>query len=190
MTSPRIYKAQAVILARKNAGEADKILRIVTNEYGKLTVIAKGIRRVSSRRSPHLEVFTHVRLIMHRGKTMDSITEVETVETFARLRSDLSRIGIGYYFCEIVDTLLAPHQEQRDVFALLLHALRELETNQSMNLPLFAGKITMELLRILGFVAQGKEPLASHVVSYIETIAEKRLKTPKFYRQLTHTAAI
>lgn len=190
MTSSRVYKTQGVILARKNVGEADKILTVFTNEYGKLRVIAKGIRRVSSRRSPHLEVFSHVRLIIHHSKTMDSITEAETIESFPHIRRDLSRIGIGYYLCEIVDTLLALHQEHRDVFALLIHALRQLDTNPSSNLPVFAGRISMELLRTLGFVAQGKEPLTANIVSYIEGIAEKRLKTPKFYRQLTHAAAI
>ncbi len=190
MTSLRVYKTQGVILARKNVGEADRILSIFTNEYGKLRVIAKGIRKVSSRRSPHLEVFTHVRLIVHHGKALDSITEAETIESFPQIRRDLSRVGIGYYLCEIVDTLLASRQEHRDVFALLLHALRELDTNRSLNLPVFAGRITMELLRTLGFVAQGREPAVADVVSIIEGIAEKRLKTPKLYRQLTRASTI
>ena len=190
MTSPRAYKTQCIILARKNVGETDRILSIFTNEYGKLRVIAKGIRRINSRRAPHLEIFSHVRLVIRQGKVIDGITEAETVESFPGIRSDLSHVSIGYYLCETVDTLLAQRQEHSDVFALLLHALRELDSNLVPNLPIFAGRITMELLRTLGFVAQGKEPIAANVISYIEGIAEKRLKTPKFYRQLTRTVAI
>src|SRR3990167_3836469 len=89
MTSVRIYKAQGIILARKNVGEADRVLTVFTNEYGKVRVIAKGIRRINSRRSPHLEVFNHVGLMIRHGKAMDSVTEAETIESFPAIRCDL-----------------------------------------------------------------------------------------------------
>ena len=190
MTSVRIYKAQGIILARKNVGEADRVLTVFTNEYGKVRVIAKGIRRINSRRSPHLEVFNHVGLMIRHGKAMDSVTEAEMIESFPTIRHDLGRVGVGYYLCEIVEVLVAERQEHRDVFALLLHALRELDTNASLHLPLLAGRISKELLRTLGFTGPKKEPVAADVVSYIEGIAEKRLRTPKFYRQLTRVSGI
>lgn len=187
MDSSRIYKTEAIILKRKNIGEADRILTIFTKEYGKLKVLAKGIRRITSRRSPHLEVFTYVRLVCHHGKTMDMISEAETIEPYVYVRHDLARVGIGYYFCELIDTLLADNQEHQDVFILLKESLQELNNDSKKNLSVFAGRVSFKLLDMLGFLAKGKEPLAKELVAYIERIAEKRLKTPKFYRLLTRS---
>ena len=54
----RTYKVNAIVLARRNIGEADKLITLFTKEYGKKKVLAKGIRRVSSRRAPYLEQFS------------------------------------------------------------------------------------------------------------------------------------
>ena len=190
MPAPHFYKVEGCILKRKNIGEGDRIVTVFTKEYGKMRFMAKGIRRVTSRRAPYLELFNHVRLLIHRGKIMDMIAEAEMVEPFHMIRNDLTHVGIAYYFCELVDVLLPEHQEHGDVFALLVNSFRDIPSYVSEQLPIFAGRVSFALLGALGFLAKGKEPLGTELIAYIERIAEKRLKTPKFYRLLTRTAAI
>ncbi len=121
---------------------------------------------------------------------MDMIAEAEMVEPFHMIRNDLTHVGIAYYFCELVDVLLPEHQEHGDVFALLVNSFRDIPSYVSEQLPIFASRVSFALLGALGFLAKGKEPLGTELIAYIERIAEKRLKTPKFYRLLTRTAAI
>ncbi|MFH1896595.1 MAG: recombination protein O N-terminal domain-containing protein, partial [bacterium] len=52
------FKLEAIILSRREFGEADAYLTVFSKEEGKLSLLAKGIRRVSSRRAPHLETFS------------------------------------------------------------------------------------------------------------------------------------
>lgn len=190
MPAPHFYRAEGIILKRKNVGEGDSIITVFTKEHGKMRLMAKGIRRVTSRRAPYLDLFHHVRLLVRRGKIMDMITEVEMVEPFAFIRSDLTRVGIAYYFCELIDVLLPEHQEHADVFVLLTRSFGDISSYSPQQLPVFAGRVSFSLLTVLGFLVKGKEPVATELIAYIERIAEKRLKTPKFYRLLTRTAAI
>lgn len=180
MATPRIYKIDGIILKRRNTGETDRIITIFTKEYGKLRLLAKGVRRVSSRRAPHLEIFSHVIMMIHKGKTMDIITEAESLDHFEELRSDLSRVSAGYYLCELVNSLTPEKQEHRNVFALLLRALRALEENKRTTvIAAFPGI----LVEMLGFVSKIKRHEVSN--DFIERIIEKRLKTPKFLTQMS-----
>lgn len=179
MSSPRIYKAEGIILKRRNSGETDRILTVFSKQYGKLRLLAKGVRRISSRRGPHLEVFSHVIMMVHKGKVIDIVTEAQSLDRFEKLRSDLSRVSAAYYLCELVNSLTPEKQEHRDVFALLLRALRALEENKrTMVIAAFPGI----LVEMLGFVSKAKRSEVSN--DFIEHIIEKRLKTPKFLAQL------
>jgi len=70
MTAPRVYKTEAIVLKRVNVGEADKILTLYTPNPGKLSAIAKGVRRPKSKLGGHLELLTHSSLML-RIMTLD-----------------------------------------------------------------------------------------------------------------------
>ena len=179
MSFSRIYKAEGIVLKRRNVGETDRIITVFTKEYGKLRLIAKGIRRITSRRGPHLEVFSFVRLMIAKGKTMDSISDANAIERFEAIRKDLSRVSAGYYLCELVNALVPEKQEHSDVFSLLLRALRALEENKrAVVVAAFPGV----LLEYLGYVTKAKRQEVTD--ERIEEIIERRLKTPRFLTQL------
>ena len=71
----RTYRTQAVILRRRDVGDADRVLTVFTPDRGKLELIGKGIRKTTSRKAGHLETFTHVALVVVQARTWDLITE-------------------------------------------------------------------------------------------------------------------
>lgn len=184
MTAPRVYKAEGIILKRKNVGEADRIITVFTKEYGKIRLIAKGIRKVASRRAPHLEVFTRVRVVVHSGKSLESVSEVEPVDVYEHVRSDLSRVSMAYYLCELVDSLLPEKQEHPDVFILLTQALHALGKNTVASIYGVSKTFTLELLWTLGFLPRNKMLTGGDLQKFIETITEKRMKSTHFARLL------
>lgn len=184
MSSSKLYKVEAIILKRKNIGEADRILTIFTKEYGKLKVLAKGIRRITSRRGPHVEVFSHLTMILYRGKTWDIVSEAQTLEVYSVLRKKLDRVSTAYYMCELVDGLLPEKQEHRDIFYLLLEELKQLNELANNKIGEHSHEFSLELLRTLGFLRLEKHLEPGSVQRYIENILEKRLKTPKIMAQL------
>lgn len=175
----RSFKTEGIILKRTNFGEADKILTVFTKKHGKIKLIAKGVRRITSRRSPNIELFNLVTLFVHKGKTFDILTEAATQETFQQIRKNLELVGLAYYVCELVDGLCAEHQPHPKVYELLVATLNELDHG-------LIQKFESTLLSELGFlparnathsVAGG--PAVVDTTSYIEQILERRIKTKK-----------
>lgn len=180
MRSQRSYAAEGIVLKRKSAGEADRILTIFTKQYGKIRVIAKGIRKVGSRRSSYLEVFRHIRFMLVKSGSMDILTEVESVGAAPETHVNLSSIGGAYYVCELVDALLPEKMEHDEVYALLLRALAAVHTSKQ---PIVLAEFPRLLLTILGYYPKGEAPTVS-IDTIIENLIEKKLKTPKFLLQI------
>lgn len=189
MTTSRVYKAEGIILKRKNYGEADRILTVFTREYGKVRAIAKGIRKVSSRRAPHLEIFMRVGMVLHMGKSLESVSEVIPIEVYEDIRTDLVRVSIAYYLCELVDNLLPERQEHRDVFVLLTNALENVRTIPVHNVYKVSKTFTLELLWALGFLPHNKVLTGVKLQDFIETITERRIKSTHFAKLLMTQSA-
>lgn len=181
----RIYTTHAIVLKRRNVGEADRIVTVFSKEYGRMKVVAKGIRRVHSRRAAHLEVFSHVSLTLHRGKTWDSVTETAAIHAFVHLRGLLPRVSAAYYLCELVDSLLPERQEHRDVYTLLVDAFTQLNDVRESDPVALSEQFALELLRSLGYLAPDRVLPSGQIKPYIERVIERRLRTPKILTQLT-----
>lgn len=117
-----VYKAEGIVLRRRNLGEADRALTLLTREWGKLSARAKAVRRTSSRLSGRLEPFTHGRFLLARGRVLDVVAQVEVVENFTALRQDLDRMAYASLVAELADRLLAEREPHPEVFELVVRA--------------------------------------------------------------------
>lgn len=124
----RIYRTQAVVLSRRDYGEADRILTIFTPDLGKQEWIAKGIRKTTSRKAGHLELFTHATLLVAKARTWDIVTEAATLESFPHLRTNLDAIGYTSCICELISHFTEKDDDNLPLWDLLLLTLRALNT--------------------------------------------------------------
>src|SRR3972149_6061937 len=100
----RLYRTEAIVLRRADLGEADRLLTLLTPERGKLRVIAKGVRKIASRKSGHVELFNRVSLLMARGRgELDIVSQAETIEASRPLRDDLLRSTYAHYAAELIE---------------------------------------------------------------------------------------
>ena len=136
MNTPRVYKAEAVVLRQRKLGEADKILTLFSADQGKFDAVAKGVRRPTSRKSGHLELLTHASLLVAHGQNLDIITQAQALTTFLPLRDDLRRLSCGLYVAELIDRLTVERQEAYPLFRLLVEALGLLASEPSPDLVL------------------------------------------------------
>lgn len=181
----RTYKSEGIVLKRINFGEADKIVTVFSKHYGKITLIAKGIRRMTSRKRGNLEVFNQVGFFAARGRGMDIVTETELKESFSSLRKSLHKVAIAYQLCEMVDKLTAEGSEQEEVYELLSEYLIKLNTVKQDNISFFLGSFGLNLLKILGFWPKDKPvPKNFRTSLFIEEIIEKELKSKKFFAKI------
>lgn len=178
----RSYKVEAIIIARRNFGEADRMLTLITKNHGKLRAIAKGIRRPTSRKRGNLELFSQVVMFLAKGKNLDIVTEVEIKKSFNSWRRDLLRVGIAYHLCEVVNKLTRESQEARRVYGLLADALSGLGNTQAWQLHQLTADFKENVLKSLGFLGVGKSN--RDLDSYIEELTQSKLKTRRFLKSL------
>ena len=88
---PRNYSTEAIVLRTRDNKDADKIITLFTRDFGKQTVIAKGIKKLSSRKRGNLEVFNEVKTSVVNTKGMGIITEVQLLNSFENVRSSLQK---------------------------------------------------------------------------------------------------
>jgi len=126
----RLYKTEAVVLKQASIGEADRLLTLYTPHHGKLRAVARGVRRTKSKLSGHVEPLVHCRLLLVRGRTMDVVSQAETVSSFTRLRSNLEATARAVYSCELVDAFAPDAAANPGIFALLLSTLGRLDDGE------------------------------------------------------------
>ncbi|GAA4859772.1 DNA repair protein RecO [Saccharopolyspora rosea] len=123
-----LYRDTAVVLRVQKLGEADRIITLLTRRYGKVRAVAKGVRRTTSRFGARVEPFSHVDAQLYTGRTLDVITQVQTVDAFAaHIVDDYQRYTAACAVLETVDRIAAEEGEPvLRLYLLAVGALRAL----------------------------------------------------------------
>lgn len=145
-----LYKEQGIVLGSIKLAEADKIVTILTQGEGKIRAVAKGIRRTHSRFGARLEPFTHVNLMLYRGRSLDTVTQAEILSTFRALRENFALFSAGEAMLEAADKVAEEHERNVRLFLLLLQGLRALQTRPS-DPAAVAEAFLLRLLALSGF---------------------------------------
>ena len=146
----RSYRVDSIVLKHAEMGEADRAVTIFSRQRGKLRVIAKGVRKIRSRRAGHLEPFTRVTLQLASSKNMPIVTQAETQDPHMGLREDLKHIGEASYVVELLDRFTYEEGENIPIFNLLADTLTRLE-NQEVDNQLVLRYYEIRLLDYVGF---------------------------------------
>ena len=146
----RGFKTEGIVLKRRDFGEADRILTVFTLHKGKLPVLAKGVRRITSRRAGNVELLNRVIIYLYQGKGMPMLTEAESLETFPVIKEDLTLSTYAFHIIELVDKLTAENQDNRILYRYLVGVLRKLEKNPR---QIFIRAFEAKILSDLGFAS-------------------------------------
>jgi DNA repair protein RecO (recombination protein O) len=126
MTVDRLYRTDAIILRRRNSGEADRLLTVFTPRYGKLQLMAKGARKITSRKAGHIELFMLTDMQVARSRSWDIISQAVTVESYRAIREDLDKTSQAYYLAELIDRFTEENDPNQPLFELLALTLARL----------------------------------------------------------------
>ncbi len=176
----RSYAVHAIVFSRKKLGEADLLLTIFSKEKGKLAVIAKGVRKVTSRKRGTLDTFSLVKLQLAKTKSLDIVTESELIDSFHSWKKNLKKVALAYYLVEIVDKLTREGEPHYEVFDYLCFALESLGEIQKLRTE--KEEFSKNVLVSLGFWRKNSPIVNSQEL--LESIIEKRLFTPRVGKRL------
>ncbi|MFN2463066.1 MAG: DNA repair protein RecO [Candidatus Dormibacteria bacterium] len=121
-----IYTAEAVVLRKVDYGEADRILTLLTRERGKIPAIAKSVRKAKSRMAGQLDVFSHGRMLLAEGKSMDVVTQFQRITENSALGAELRRAAVASVVVEVADKVLEDRHAAPEMFGLVVDALAHL----------------------------------------------------------------
>ena len=119
----KIVVTEAIILRSRNYKEADQLITIYTQKLGKVTAIAKGVRKTNSKLRGGLQIFSHSNLSLYLGRSLATVTQSENINSFMPLRSDFDRMNYAAYIMELIDAILPETESDEDLFVLILKSM-------------------------------------------------------------------
>lgn len=125
--APRLYRDQGIVLRSIRLGEADRIVTVFTQNNGRVRAVAKGIRKMKSRFGARLDAFTHVDLLVYRGRDLDIINQAEIVGRFPRLRAHYPSFTAAAAMADAVERTTPEQERNVRLFVQLRNGLRALE---------------------------------------------------------------
>ena len=145
-----LYKEQGIVLRTMNLGEADRIVTILTQGTGKIRAVAKGVRKTRSKFGARLDPFTHVDLLLYKGRELDIVTQADIITSFRELRGDYNRFTAGEMILEAADRVIEDREPNTRVFMLLLTSIRRLIEPES-DAGTIADSFLLRLTSLAGF---------------------------------------
>lgn len=143
-----LYRDAGIVLRTHKLGEADRIVTLLARDHGKVRAVAKGIRKTKSRFGGRLEPPAHVELLLYKGRELDVITQVDTVDTFAAAREDFDRLTRAVSMLEAVDQVAPEREPNPALYRMLRGALGALTTQDT---PLVVPAFFLKLLALEGY---------------------------------------
>jgi hypothetical protein len=151
------FNMLAIVLGRKNLREYDQMVSLYAREHGKLDVLAKGIKKITSKNSANLEILSLVEAEVAEGKEIYYLTKVQSVKFFKNIYADLDKIVLAGYVVKMADINILPRESDKKIFNLLTSFLEFLESAHKINSLNLAIGFIFKLWHCLGFSAQGEE---------------------------------
>jgi len=173
------YKVRGVVLKRIVYKDYDRILTLFTRERGKITVIAKGARKATSKRLGHLELFNQIDAVIYPGFSLDVLGETSLMSYFSvdsnSDENQLSRIMAAYHLSELIDVFVPDEEPHESLFDWLLDSFHHLHQPHINSLDLTRA-FKYRLLQTLGYWPHEERPPAD-IDQFLETVLEKPLRT-------------
>lgn len=119
----KLYKTDAIIVRTRDYREADRLVTLFTRERGKVQAIAKGARKLKSRKRGVIQLLTYGGFMLHEGRNLDTIAQCEIINSFQELRGDLDRLAYATYMAELADGFVMDNEPNDELFLLLVTSL-------------------------------------------------------------------
>ena len=177
------YSFAGIVIKRSNFGEAHKLVTLFTRDQGKITLIAKGLRQLTSKRAGSLELFNYIKGSAVRGRgELDTLTEVQLINSYPNWRKHLGRVTLAYQLCEVVDKLTPDHQPHPEIFEILKNSLLNIGSLK-IDWKLKIENWLIEIASELGYWPRD-QVFKGNVYDFLERITSRPLHSPKLLNKL------
>ena len=167
------YRTQGIILKKIDRGEADQLFTIYTKDFGKLEILGKAIRKISSKLRSGADIFYLSEIEFIQGKAYKTLTDAILIDSFPNLRKNLERLSVAYKVSETLDSLVKGQEPDEKIWQLLIETFQWLN---SLNL-----KSTICNLQYYYFLWNFLSILGYQPELYNCSLCQKKLVPEKLY---------
>lgn len=167
-----------IVIRSVDSGEADKFVSLITQNHGLCDFVARGVRRITSKKAPHLDLFNLVKFQSGRGEHPHFLEQVESISYYPKIKKNFSKVGLCLTIIEILIYTLPVEVEDGEIFLSTKSFLEAIEKSDSQKETNRLGrKFGLFLLRHLGYPLP-KLPETAKLTTYFESIMSKKLIGP------------
>lgn len=167
----RSLKTEAVVLKKKDLLNRDVLISFFTADLGRLTVFAKGVRKITSRRSPHLQTGNLINIFLSHKNNHYYLQESQLISGFSELKKDDNKVKQLYSFLFVLDRLLPEQQRETKAYNLTKNFLIDL--SKSSKTEVIIVKYLTEIMMLLGYL--DKKVSRTELKSLIEEIINEKI---------------
>jgi len=173
----RTLTTEGIILKRINYKDADRILTVYTKDLGKIIVLAKGVRKLTSKKRGDLELFNQTKISLAKGKTWYIVTQTELVNDFNNIKLNNISTSYGFFIAEIFEKLTNEDEINKRLYAFLLKTYEALNCdNENINI---VNAFQLKILNMSGFlnISNFEKILSEKQNKYIKYLVSKPFDT-------------
>lgn len=164
-------KTEAVVLRKRSLPNADILITFFTHKNGKMHVLAKGIKKITSRRLPHTETGNLVNAMIREHNNRWYLEQTELISAFSHIKQSEKKVQLMYFFFFVLERLLPENQTDEQVFVLVKKFLIALSRAVRLQ-PLFLQNYLNILLHHLGYI-ENAQAIDKLLLTIEEIIHEK-----------------
>jgi len=176
----KFIRTEALVIKRTNYADADRFVTLFSQDFGKISALARGVRKITSRKRSALEPFSRVKVHLVKGKVGYLVSEAEVVDSFLGVKQTLPRLTQAMQIVEIIDSLTAEEEVHWYVYRELIKTFELLDkANLQRKQVIDMVKFVLDDLGF-GYPSESEMQLKDH----IESITQKPLRSKRFLMQI------
>ena len=175
----RSFSTIGIVLKRVNVGETDRIVNILTQEFGKITVVAKGVRKMASTKRAFLEPGNIIQAYLIKTKSLPLLTQAKLIADCSKMEQSLQAFRQLTQLLEIYEKLFVEVEIESDIYASLLSLRKQIILGKAPAIKV--RDILGEVIVKMGF-QQPTESKYRTITQYIQALSDSKINSYNYLR--------
>jgi len=127
------YRSRCFVLKKEDRGESDQLFTVYTKNFGKLEILGRAIRKISSKLRAGINLFYLSDIEFIQGRVYKTLTDAMVIEKFENIRKDLKRLKIAYKISEVFNELIKEQEKDENIWNILIETIQLVNTPEVKN---------------------------------------------------------
>ncbi len=166
-----LYKSESIILKTIPYSESSLVVIAFSKDYGRLALMAKGVKKSKTSQKGHLQSFMHNTLSYSKKSGMGILTSAFNINHFPELVTDIDKLSLAYEALTITHSVIQENQANESLFELLLQTLLNFNNAPSQKAPAHLNNFKKNFMALEGILPSNQNiaNIDKMIGNYIDT---------------------